>query len=45
MTTAITIIISNRATITPTTAPIALLLLLLPSTIDSCGELTIYDHS
>ena len=41
MTTTITTMMSNRATITPTTGPIAplLLLLLLPA-VDCCGELT-----
>ena len=43
MTTMITAMISNRATITPMTGPIALLLLLLPlSTVDCCGEPTTY---
>ena len=41
MTTMITAIINNRATITPITGPVALLLLPL-SAADCCGELTMY---
>ena len=39
--TMITAIMNNRATITPMTGPIALLLLPL-SAVDCCGELTMY---
>ena len=41
MTTMITAMMNNRATITPMTGPIALLLLPL-SAADCCGELTMY---
>ena len=41
MTTTITAMMNNRATITPMTGPIALLLLLPLSAVDCCGELTI----
>ena len=42
MTTMITAMMNNRATITPMTGPIALLLLLPLSAFDCCGELTMY---
>ena len=37
----ITAMMNNRATITPMTGPIALLLLLPLSSVDCCGDLTI----